>query len=55
MLPDYPAFVRLYDMLFDGVEDLRALPSTERRARLERWFAATSPARRGWRASTCRR
>ena len=35
MLADYPAFVRLYDMLFDGTQDLRALPWTERRARLE--------------------
>ena len=37
MLGDYPAFVRLYDILFDGTEDLRALPLTERRARLERF------------------
>ena len=35
MLADYPAFVRLYDVLFDGPADLRALPWTERRARLE--------------------
>ncbi|CAM3108597.1 DNA ligase (ATP) [Sphingomonas antarctica] len=35
MLDDYPAFVRLYDALFDGAEDLRPLPWTERRARLE--------------------
>ena len=35
MLADYPAFVRLYDILFDGSEDLRALPWTERRGRLE--------------------
>src|SRR5688572_8432508 len=26
MLKDYPAFVRLYDMLFEGTDDLRALP-----------------------------
>jgi DNA ligase-1 len=36
MLADYPAFVRLYDLLFDGAEDLRALPWSQRRARLER-------------------
>jgi DNA ligase 1 len=36
MQSEYPAFVRLYDILFDGEEDLRALPWTERRARLER-------------------
>ena len=31
----YPAFVRLYDILFDGEEDLRGLGWSERRARLE--------------------
>ena len=36
---EYPAFVRLYDILFDGEEDLRTLPWTERRARLERFVA----------------
>ncbi len=35
MQADFPAFVRLYDILFDGVEDLRALPWSERRIRLE--------------------
>ena len=35
MLEQYPAFVRLYDVLVDGDEDLRALPWTARRARLE--------------------
>jgi DNA ligase-1 len=35
MQADYPAFVRLYDILFDGAEDLRGLSWTERRARLE--------------------
>ncbi len=35
MLSDYPAFVRLYDILFDGSEDLRPLPWSERRKRLE--------------------
>ncbi len=35
MLEQYPAFVRLYDVLVDGDQDLRALPWTERRARLE--------------------
>ena len=44
-LTDSPAFVRLYDILFDGAEDLRALPWTERRARLEA-FAARLPAER---------
>src|SRR6476620_1466025 len=35
MLGSYPAFVRLYDILFDGHEDLRDLPWQERRARLQ--------------------
>ena len=38
-LNDLPAFVRVYDMLFDGGEDIRALPWSERRQRLEAWFA----------------
>jgi DNA ligase 1 len=40
MLRDYPAWVRLYDMLEESGEDLRALPFDERRRRLERWFTA---------------
>ena len=35
MLDEAPAFVRLYDVLVDGADDLRPLPWTERRARLE--------------------
>lgn len=35
MQGQYPAFVRLYDILLDGAEDLRPLPWTGRRARLE--------------------
>jgi DNA ligase-1 len=35
MLADYPAFVRLYDILFDGEEDLRGLTWRQRRDRLE--------------------
>jgi DNA ligase 1 len=35
MLAEAPAFVRLYDILFDGAEDLRGLAWTERRKRLE--------------------
>lgn len=35
MLAEAPAFVRLYDILLDGREDLRALAWSERRARLE--------------------
>ncbi len=45
MLREGPAWVRLYDILFDGPEDLRGLPFTERRARLERWYAEVRPRR----------
>jgi DNA ligase-1 len=45
MLGDYPAFVRLYDILFDGTEDLRPLPLMERRARLEAFAARLDPDR----------
>jgi DNA ligase-1 len=42
---EFPAFVRLYDILFDGDEDLRALPWTDRRARLEAVMPRLDPAR----------
>jgi len=42
---DFPVAIRLYDQLFDGPEDLRELPFSARRARLEAWFARTAPAR----------
>jgi DNA ligase-1 len=45
MLAKYPAHLRLYDILFDGDEDLRARALAERRRRLEAWYAATKPAR----------
>ncbi len=35
IVAEYPGFVRLYDLLIEGDEDLRALPWTVRRARLE--------------------
>jgi len=35
MLGQYPAFVRLYDILFEGARDHRELPWSERRKRLE--------------------
>jgi DNA ligase-1 len=44
ILREYPAGLRLYDMLFDGAEDLRPLPFDTRRERLEAWFARTHPA-----------
>jgi DNA ligase-1 len=40
MRADYPAFLRAYDLLVDGSEDVRGLPLAERRARLERLVAA---------------
>ncbi|MDB5437745.1 MAG: dependent ligase [Caulobacteraceae bacterium] len=40
----YPAGLRAYDLLVDGEEDLRRLPFSERRSRLERFVAAlTNP------------
>jgi DNA ligase-1 len=45
MLKSHPAHIRLYDILFEGEEDLRPLPFTERRARLEAWHEANSPPR----------
>ena len=45
MLSAYPAFVRLYDILFDGGEDLRELPWHERRPRLETFAQRLDPDR----------
>ena len=42
MLKEHPVHMRLYDILFDGAEDLRALTFMQRRARLEQ-FAALHP------------
>jgi DNA ligase-1 len=39
-LRDFPAWVRLYDLLEDEGEDLRPLPFDERRRRLEAWHRA---------------
>jgi DNA ligase-1 len=38
LLRDHPAAVRLYDVLREGPEDLRGLPFTQRRRRLEAWY-----------------
>jgi DNA ligase-1 len=44
LIARFPAFIRAYDLLFDGSEDLRGLPYRERRARLEDFVArADSP------------
>jgi DNA ligase 1 len=45
MMQQHPVGVRLYDLLFDGTEDLRALPFDTRRDRLECWLARTQPSR----------
>jgi len=45
MLGQFPAFVRLYDILFDGTEDLRELPWADRRARLESFTTSLDPER----------
>lgn len=45
MMEDYPAWVRLYDILFEGEEDLRPLPLDARRLRLESWIGREQPAR----------
>ena len=41
MLRDYPAHLRLYDILFAGDEDLRSLSLAERRKRLEALFSTS--------------
>jgi DNA ligase-1 len=44
LMARFPAFVRAYDLLFDGATDLRGAPFRERRGRLERFVAeAGSP------------
>ncbi len=45
MLAEAPAFVRLYDILIEGNDDLRALPWTARRARLEAFMPKLDPGR----------
>ena len=45
MLGAYPAFVRLYDILFDEDEDLRELPWEQRRVRLEDFVPRLHPDR----------
>jgi DNA ligase 1 len=44
-LAEYPAFVRLYDILFDGPEDLRELGWSARRVRLEAFARRLDPER----------
>jgi len=44
-LAEFPAFVRLYDILFDGTDDVRELPWHARRARLEAFVPGLDPER----------
>lgn len=43
MLQDYPAHIRLYDILFDAQEDVRDLSYLARRARLDAWYERFRP------------
>lgn len=45
MMQEFPVGIRLYDILFEERDDVRALPFDQRRARLEAWYARTHPAR----------
>ena len=45
MLTQYPAHIRLYDMLVDNGHDIRTLPLRERRLHLEAWLARHAPER----------
>src|SRR5690606_13230443 len=45
LLEQHPAWIRLYDILFEGGEDLRELPLVPRRARLEAFYERERPAR----------
>jgi DNA ligase 1 len=42
---DYPAFIRAYDLMQDGGDDLRALPFRERRRALEDFVSRLNPER----------
>jgi DNA ligase 1 len=44
-LRDHPAFMRVYDLLVDGDQDLRKLPLAERRARLQRFITTLNQSR----------
>ena len=45
VMRSHPAFLRAYDILQDGEEDVRALPFMKRRERLEAFAGALDPAR----------
>ncbi|MGL4439465.1 MAG: cisplatin damage response ATP-dependent DNA ligase [Bosea sp. (in: a-proteobacteria)] len=39
LIAENPAHIRAYDLLFDGLEDVRGLPTAERRTRLQAFIA----------------
>jgi DNA ligase 1 len=43
IIESYPVFIRLYDILMEGQKDLRPLPLTERRKRLEAFIVREQP------------
>lgn len=45
LMAKHPAFIRAYDLLQDGAENLRPLPFADRRARLEAFAASVNPDR----------
>ncbi|MBV9248498.1 MAG: cisplatin damage response ATP-dependent DNA ligase, partial [Acetobacteraceae bacterium] len=45
MMQDFPVGIRLYDILFDAHEDVRALAFDARRDRLESWYSRNRPTR----------
>jgi DNA ligase 1 len=45
MMQRFPVGIRLYDLLFEGSQDLRTLPFDHRRARLEAWVGRERPPR----------
>ena len=45
LLESHPAFLRAYDCLIDGAEDLRTLPFRDRRGRLEALLKGSDPSR----------
>lgn len=45
LIADFPAHLRVYDLLAEGGEDLRGHPFIERRARLERFIARLNDSR----------
>ncbi|MEO0635433.1 MAG: cisplatin damage response ATP-dependent DNA ligase [Pseudomonadota bacterium] len=45
LLVSHPAFIRAYDLLFDGAEDLRTLPFEDRQRRLTAFMQDLDPSR----------